>query len=197
VHVKDNPALGEACQVGETVWYDAAWDDRKRKMKGINLSLTGAGSVGCYGGGGGQSGRKIGKGQGGNDRSAASSSTSLTLKIAHLMGYESIEAAETSLASIPESELPPMSSMQVQSPWVVNRPGVGSAYWQRVQHAPQFDTYHIPEFSSEVGETSASWKKRARALLKEWRETFQRQTEGADKSGRASPLYEIHCEKAV
>ena len=36
VHVKDNPSLSEDCQGGETVSYDAEWDDRKGKMKGIS-----------------------------------------------------------------------------------------------------------------------------------------------------------------
>jgi len=121
VHVKDNPGLGEAPQVGENVRYDAAWDARKGKMKGINLSFTGAGSVGCYGGGGGQSCRKIGK---------------------------------------------------------VNE-------------------YHLPDFSSEDNETPSSWEHRARALLKEWKDTFQRQSKKADKSGRGYPLYEIDYDKAV
>jgi len=197
VHVKDNPGLGEAPQVGENVRYDAAWDARKGKMKGINLSFTGAGSVGCYGGGGGQSCRKIGKGQGGNDRSAASSSPLLNYKTARMMKYHSIEAAKENLKSLPECQLPPVSFLQVQDGWEDNRAGVGSGFWHRVQFAPQFDEYHLPDFSSEDDETPSSWEHRARALLKEWKDTFQRQSKKADKSGRGYPLYEIDYDKAV
>ena len=40
VHVKENPDLGEDCQGGEKVTYDAEWDDRKSKYKGSNVSIT-------------------------------------------------------------------------------------------------------------------------------------------------------------
>ncbi len=40
VHVKDNPDL-EGCQQGDAVSYDAEWDDRKGKYKGVNLSVSG------------------------------------------------------------------------------------------------------------------------------------------------------------
>ena len=197
MHVSDNPAMSEAGQVGMTVWYDTTWDYRRQRMKGINLSFTDPGSVGCYGGGGGQSGRQIGTGQGGNDRCAASSSTLLTPRIARLMGYDSLEAAEKGLEPFFHSKLPPMSSMQVQSSRVANRQGVGSAHWRRIQLATQIDQYRIPDFSPDENETSVAWEIRARALLKEWKETSQRQTRGGDKSGRASPLYHLDCQKAV
>ncbi len=64
VHVKDNPDL-EGCQQGDAVSYDAEWDDRKGKYKGVNLSASGGGGGGgSYGGGGyGKSGGKGGKGK--------------------------------------------------------------------------------------------------------------------------------------
>ena len=71
------------------------------------------------------------------------------------------------------------------------------AFWQRVRHDPQFERYHLPEFSSDDGETSALWQKRASDLLEEWEDTFQRQREGAQKTGGEPPLYKIHCEQAV
>merc|ERR1712085_150933 len=61
VHVKDNPDLGEDCQGGEQVTYDAELDDRKGKMKGMNCSVVGGGG----GGGGGGYGKSGGKGKGG------------------------------------------------------------------------------------------------------------------------------------
>merc|ERR1740123_1798022 len=64
VHVKDNPSLGEDCQAGEKVTYDAEYDDRKGKYKGVNCSLSGGG-----GGGGGGYGKSDGGGKGkGGDR---------------------------------------------------------------------------------------------------------------------------------
>ena len=37
VHVKDNPDL-QNCGKGDEVFYDAEWDDRKGKFKGVNLT---------------------------------------------------------------------------------------------------------------------------------------------------------------
>ena len=54
-HVKENPALND-CQQGDSVSYDAEYDDRKGKYKAVNLS----GSSG--GGGGGKGKGKGGKG---------------------------------------------------------------------------------------------------------------------------------------
>jgi len=128
---------------------------------------------------------------------AAADSTLWTLPRARLLGYNSIEDAVASFASVRESVLPPQSSLLVNSPWEVNRPGVGDAFWQRVRHDPQFEQYHLPEFSSEDGETSALWQTRAQDLLEEWKDTFQRQTEGAEEPGGAPPLYQIHCKQAM
>jgi len=197
VHVTDNPGLGEDCQGGETVRYDAEWDDLKGKIKGINVSVKGAGSGGGYGGRGGKGGGKFGKGKGGNDRSAASDSTSLTHSRAKLLRYRSMKDPEASFASIRDSVLPPESSMLVHSPCEVNGPGVGDAFWQRFRKNPEFEQYHIPDFSFDDGEPAASWQHRARALLTEWKETFQRQTEGAETPGGAPRLYQIHSEQAV
>merc|ERR1712060_432998 len=55
-HVKENSCL-ENCQGGETVRFDAEWDDRKGKYKAANVSVEG-------GGGGGGGGKGGGKGDG-------------------------------------------------------------------------------------------------------------------------------------
>jgi len=197
VHVSDNPGLCQDCQGGETVRYDAEWDDLKGKIKGINVSVRGAGSVGAYGGRGGKGGGKFGKGKGGNGRSAASASTFLTHSRAKLMSYRSVKDPEASFASIRDSVLSPERSMLVRTPCEVNGPGVGDSFWRRFRENPEFQQYHIPDFSFDDGEPAASWQLRARALLTEWNETFQRQTDGAEPAEGAPRLYLIHSEQAV
>ncbi len=61
VHVKDNPDL-ENCGPGDEVFYDAQWDDRKNKFRGVNLTCPSGGSGG---GGGGWGGGGKGGGKGG------------------------------------------------------------------------------------------------------------------------------------
>ncbi|CAK0900042.1 unnamed protein product [Prorocentrum cordatum] len=56
-HVKENPALND-CQQGDSVSYDAEYDDRKGKYKAVNLNSGG-------GGGGGGKGKGKGKDKGG------------------------------------------------------------------------------------------------------------------------------------
>jgi len=154
VHVTDNPGLGQDCQGGETVRYDAEWDVLKGKIKGVNVSVKGAGRGGGYGNRGGKGGGKFGRDKGGNNRSAASDSTSLTHSRATLLSH-------------------------------------------RFQPYPVVGQYHIPAFFLDDGEPPASWQNRARALLTEWKETFQRQTEGAEKPEGAPQPYKIHSEQAV
>ncbi|CAK0900045.1 unnamed protein product [Prorocentrum cordatum] len=57
-HVKENPALND-CQQGDSVSYDAEYDDRKGKYKAVNVNSGG----GCGGGGG--KGKGKGKDKGG------------------------------------------------------------------------------------------------------------------------------------
>merc|ERR1740129_2525582 len=68
VHVKDDPELGEDCQGGEKVTYEAEYDDRKGKWKGVNCTVSGGGGGGGGGGGYGKSDGGYGKGKGGDDR---------------------------------------------------------------------------------------------------------------------------------
>ena len=68
VHVKDSPDL-EGCQQGDAVTYDAEWDDRKGKYKGVNVSVSGGGGGGGGKGGGGKD-KGGGKGKGGDRYSA-------------------------------------------------------------------------------------------------------------------------------
>ncbi|CAK0910220.1 unnamed protein product [Prorocentrum cordatum] len=46
VHVKDNPVL-QNCHEGDKVRFDQEWDDRKNKMRGVNVT-TSAGDGGGY-----------------------------------------------------------------------------------------------------------------------------------------------------